>query len=317
MSECEKLIVALDRPSGDVDSKDPNAEMVRRVWGMLAERRRATGQTQPSVEYLRDDIQYFPPAPERNPQRLEARVFRLRKGDASQHKARFDELLAKSPLATQKVGVNFKGDLAEVHAPPELMGEVKKLLEPLGAEEIAAAPVSKEPAARVQPTRTVDQQLFELDLRVAELGLEKAEQDYARIEQLAKNSQISQTQVDAARYALAVAKIEVQRAKAKLQAASQSVATSAAAEPAQSEKAPPSRAAEMKLLELDLAEAKLTVEEAEEDLSRVRNLAAAGNAVARQELQQKQFAVERAKIQLQRIMVKLEATQSEASPERK
>jgi multidrug resistance efflux pump len=63
---------------------------------------------------------------------------------------------------------------------------------------------------------------------------------------------------------------------------------------------------ELKLLELDLAEAKLSVEEAEEDFARVQELKAR-NAITQQEVRQKQLQVERAKIQMQRIMIKLEA----------
>ena len=101
---------------------------VRKVIEVLDKR-----AANPSVE-LKDDGEVLPPGPERKPPAIEPRLFRLREGAAREHKARIDELLSRTPLATQKIAINFKGDLAEVYAPAELMADVRKLLEPLGAE---------------------------------------------------------------------------------------------------------------------------------------------------------------------------------------
>jgi hypothetical protein len=385
--ECEKLIVALDRSGPEIDPQDPNAEHVQKVWKLLAERRQ---QAVAPIGELKDDVQFFPPGPEHKSQYLVTRVYRLTKGNAREHKAKFDELLAKSPLAAHKIAVNFKGDVAEVYAPAELMGEVKKLLESLGAEEIAVAPPAERPV-RTQPATTkrhsvvvyrlqtalasggleklrqvltdkglqavlsapdgeaktirvesddsrvhtvvreflsnhgplevaeyVEQQpapaarppaatrgslqennqrLLELDLAQAKLEVDKAEKDLARIQRL----DVSQAEVDVARFALAAAQIQAQKAAARLEGSASVPAT--AADPARS---PVSKATEVKLLELDLAEAKLSLDAAELELARIQQLRER-NVVPDEEVQKQRFATERAKIQVQRIMVKLEA----------
>jgi multidrug resistance efflux pump len=272
------------------------------------------------------------------------------------------------------VSATFLGDMVEVIAPPELMDEVKKLLEQIGAKEIAGATrgdfaagsqrltavfrlqhaqaaavlqrlreLMKEGASKdvtieteratnsviisapepyfaelkqlVQsldkvpavPTRSVDRQLLELDLAQAKLELERADSDFTRVKKLEANKQVSQAEVAAAQYAVAAAQSQVQKAEAKLQG-SAAPATRTAANPlaarAASAAAPPSKATDVKLLELDLAEAKLSLDEAEHELSRVQQLRTK-NVITEQEVRPKQLAVERAKIQVARIMLKL------------
>lgn len=370
MLECQKLILALDRSGPDIDPKDPNAEHVRKVWKLLAERREhAAG---PIVE-LKDDVQYFRPGSSELTKSWEVRAFRLKLMTAEAAKKRFLALYSKSPLATQKIVANFSDDLVEVHAPAELMEEVRKLLEPLGVEEIARTTRAADPAAATKVTKVfrlrhteaipviqkigqmmkqeaagdvtlvpeggsnavivsapepyfkeieqviqmldkpadpaakddarpgsradVNRKLLELELAAAKLEVEKAEKDFARIQQV----DVSQAEVDAARIALATAQIQVQKAMARLEGGAP--ASAPAADP---DRAPVSRATEVKLLELDLAEAKLTLEAAESDLARIQQLRDR-NVVSEEEVSRKQLAAERAKIHVQRIMVRLEA----------
>ena len=213
---------------------------------------------------------------------MEARVFRMREGDAREHKARFDELLAKSPVATQKIAVNFKGDLAEVHAPAELMGAVAKIMEAIGAEKPGAETSTTVYRLRFVESATVADRLKEF---------------------LAKSSASdAKVAVDAATNSVIVAAQPQHHADIKK-------LITALDRPEENR----ALQTELKLLELDLAEAKLSVEEAEEEYSRVQELKAT-NSISQQEVRQKQLAVERAKIQLQRIMVKLEAAKSKAEP---
>ncbi len=328
----------------------------------------------PAPAHLHDDVQFFPPGPNELTKSWEVRSFRLKLTTAEEAKKRFDAAYAKSPLATQKIAANFKGDLVEVHAPAELMDEVRKLLEPLGVEEIARKIRAADPAAAPKVTKVfrlrhteaipviqkigllsspsgagdvtlvpdgdsnavivsapepyfkeieqviqmldkpvtdpaaeqprqaesrvdVNRKLLELELAAAKLEVEKAEQDFARIQKL----DVSQAEADAARIALAAAQIQVQKAVARLEGGAP--ASVPAADP---DRAPVSRATEVKLLELDLAEAKLTLEAAEADLSRIQQLRDR-NVIPEEEVSRKQLAAERAKIHVQRIMVRLEA----------
>jgi hypothetical protein len=236
-----------------------------------------------------------PPVPYRREQYFETRVYRMRDGDAREQKARFDELLAKSPVATQRIAVNFKGDLAEVHAPAELMGAVAKIMEAIGGARVGDAGGKAEggenPGA---PTTTTVYRLRHTEsATVAD-----------RLKEFLSRSAAPETKVavDAATNSVIVAAQPQHHADIKkLIAALDRPEENRALQ------------TELKLLELDLAEAKLSVEEAEEEYSRVQELKAA-NSISQQEVRQKQLAVERAKIQMQRIMIKLEAAKSKAEP---
>jgi multidrug resistance efflux pump len=155
--------------------------------------------------------------------------------------------------------------------------------------------------------------LLELDLAEAQLALDRAEKESARIEQLRATNAISQEQVDQKRFELAQAKILVQRATAKLQAGSPAVESRATAEPVG-----PSQRTEIRLLELDLADAKLAVEEAESELARMQQIQKQSPAaLSEQEIRKYQFQADRAKIQVQRIMIKLEGAKAEPQPARR
>jgi multidrug resistance efflux pump len=69
---------------------------------------------------------------------------------------------------------------------------------------------------------------------------------------------------------------------------------------------------EQRLLELDLADAKLAVEEAEAELARAEQIRKQSPAaISEPELRKYALQAERAKIQVQRIMVRLEAIKGE------
>ena len=142
------------------------------------------------------------------------------------------------------------------------------------------------------------------DVAEARLNLERAEKEFARVEKLKASNVISATQIDEKKYELELARIRLQRAEAKLYApASQATARLAA------EQGDNSRQTEVKLLELDLADSKLAVDEAESELQRADQLRKQSpSAISEQEIRKYQFQAERAKIQMQRIMIKLEAS---------
>jgi hypothetical protein len=79
-----------------------------------------------------------------------------------------------------------------------------------------------------------------------------------------------------------------------------------------------SQQTEIKLLELDLADAKLALEEAESELQRAEELRKQSpTAISEQEIRKYQFQAQRAKIQIQRIAIKLEAAKAEPQPARR
>jgi multidrug resistance efflux pump len=144
------------------------------------------------------------------------------------------------------------------------------------------------------------------------LELERAEKEFARVEQLKAAKAISQAEFDAKQYELERAKIQLRRAEAKLFAPA---ADGSAGTPKRGKL---SQQTEVKLLELDLADAKLAVEEAESELQRVDQLRKQSpSAVSEQEIRKYQFQADRAKIQMQRIMVKLEATRADSEPSKR
>ncbi len=410
-----------------------------------------------------------------DPTKFASRVFRIAGGDMRALAARFDELVAKSALAGQKVAANFKGDHIEVYAPAESMAEVTKLIQSLGGEPIGeAAPM---PPMRTRASRTAAQQagtgdpahlqgerdaraketadlkrqiellqrqveklqaatgtqimqqsykirhrkaaavaddlkvllseplangdvqltvddstnsifiqlpgkhvndfgrtvealdrtsppatnagqppneytqaiwralaekrnrlgagqqanplaaepaapvhaqqanwgVLTADVAEARLALERAEKEFARIEQLKARNAISETQFDEKKYELELAKIQLQRAEAKLYAA-----TPVAPPLAAPEKINVTQQTEARLLELDLAEAKLAVEVAEAEVEQadvIRKKNPGG--ISETEIRKYRLQAERAKIQMQRIMVKLEAVKTEEAGARK
>jgi len=194
-----------------------------------------------------------------------------------------------------------------------ILAERRKERADLGTEKLLSTRNALAPTNRNNSTHSAEVRLLELDLAEAQLALDRAEKESARIEQLRATNAISQEQVDQKRFELAQAKIQVQRATAKLQAGSPAVESRATAEPVG-----PSQRTEIRLLELDLADAKLAVEEAESELARVQQIQKQSPAaLSEQEIRKYQFQADRAKIQVQRIMIKLEAAKTEPQPARR
>jgi len=185
-----------------------------------------------------------------------------------------------------------------------------------GARATSSAPATgtprptANPAAQADP-RQVNWGLLTADVAEARLDLERAEKEFSRVEQLKAAKAISQAEFDAKQYDLERAKIQLRRAEAKLFAPA---ADGSAGTP---ERRKLSQQTEVKLLELDLADAKLAVEEAESELQRVDQLRKQSpSAVSEQEIRKYQFQTDRAKIQVQRIMIKLEAAKAESETPR-
>jgi hypothetical protein len=188
---------------------------------------------------------------------------------------------------------------------------VRRVLE--SRKRAAAQPPGDETrraANRSAPDPTQNPNLGELTADVAEarLELERAEKEYARVEQLRQRGAISDAQVDVMRFNLEKAKIQLQRAEARLHAPAP--AAPAANTAADSDKV--GKRTEVRLLELDLADAKLAIQEAETELQRAQELRERSpGGVSEQELRKYQFQAERAKIQMQRVMIRLEAAKED------
>ena len=149
------------------------------------------------------------------------------------------------------------------------------------------------------------------DVAEARLELERAEKANARVEQLKARGAISEAQVDEMRFNLEKAKIQLQRAESRLHAPA--LANTAPAIAADNAKV--SNRTEVRLLELDLAEAKLAVEEAEAHLAHVQQIKERNpGALSDQEFRTYTVAAERAKIQMQRVMIRLEAAKEGETP---
>lgn len=200
---------------------------------------------------------------------------------------------------------------------------VRKVLEAqarAGAEKERAAQSAGHDAGPPPPPRKVPAQQpgyphnwgeLTADVAEARLELERAEKANARVEQLKARGAISEAQVDEMRFNLEKAKIQLQRAESRLHAPA--LANTAPAIAADNAKV--SNRTEVRLLELDLAEAKLAVEEAEARLAHVQQIKERNpGALSDQEFRTYTVAAERAKIQMQRVMIRLEAAKEGETP---
>ena len=200
------------------------------------------------------------------------------------------DFLAKTPANDTAVEAEEASNSVLVSVQATYFDDVRRLIQSLD-----------QPAEN--PARQAEARLAELDLAEAKLALDRADKEWARIAELPKNNAISQAQVDQKQMELEHAKIQVQRALAKLQAAAPAAVLPPTAEPRDARSK-----TEVRLLELDLADAKLAVEEAESELARAEQIEKQSpGTISEQEIRRNRFQAERAKIQVQRIMVKLEA----------
>ncbi|MCI0357269.1 MAG: hypothetical protein L0211_02135 [Planctomycetaceae bacterium] len=180
----------------------------------------------------------------------------------------------------------------------------------LGKEKPLPPPSALKPATD-PPTRAHAQQVnwgeLTADVAEARLDFERAEKEFARVEQLKSNGAISAEQVDQKKYELEKARIQLQRAEARLYAPALT-AVDAASTPATVERGGLSQATELRLLELDLAEAKLAVEVAETEFQYADEIRKKNpGAISETEIRKYRLQADRARIQMERIKVKLEA----------
>jgi|GEM_PF-6770891 len=182
----------------------------------------------------------------------------------------------------------------------------KTLADRRRASEPAAAPGPQPPVTDpISPVHPGNPNwgLLTADVAEARLELERAEKEFARVEQLKAKKVISEEQFDQKRFELERAKIQLQRAESKLFAPAQVAQSTPMVE-----RASVGQGTEIRLLELDLADAKLALDEAESDLQRGEQLRKQdAGSISEQEIRKYQFQAERAKIQVQRITIKLEA----------
>jgi beta-lactamase regulating signal transducer with metallopeptidase domain/multidrug resistance efflux pump len=196
-----------------------------------------------------------------------------------------------------------------VSARQDQLAEVRKLIEALDRPDPRGGPQAAQPAAQA-PTPTLDRSLLKAELDEARLEVERAQKDFARVQQLHAAKAVSQEQMDLKLFELERAKIQLRKAEAKLQAPATSAQPAAVLPPA-----PGSDETQVRLLELELEEAKLGLAEAESELQRVAELREKSPGVISQaELRKLQFQADRAKIQYQKVMVRLESAKERLQP---
>jgi hypothetical protein len=295
-------------------------------------RAKETAELKRQVELLQQEVAKLQAA---TGTRLVLRTYQIRQRKADDVAADLRDLL-REPLsnADMKLSVDATKNSVIIQAAEKHADEVGKIvsaldrpgtpIDPNKPEDALAQHLQKtladrrrasEPAAAPGPQPPVTDPISPLhpgnpnwglltaDVAEARLELERAEKEFARVEQLKAKKVISEEQFDQKRFELERAKIQLQRAESKLFAPAQVAQSTPMVE-----RASVGQGTEIRLLELDLADAKLALDEAESDLQRGEQLRKQNaGSISEQEIRKYQFQAERAKIQVQRITIKLEA----------
>ena len=226
---------------------------------------------------------------------------------AAKEFARIEQLRAANGVSQQELDAR---QIALAQAKIEVARAEAKLE---AAKAAASQGTPTRPAASVADPQ-VSWGALRADVDEARLELQRAEQDWRRVEQLKAKGLIANNQVDQSQFDLEKARINLRRAEAKLHEDLAARNQPTAGSPQRSA----SSQIEIRLLELDVDEAKLALEDAEVRLAhaatqRVKSPSSLSGA----EFQSCRVNVDRAKIQLQRAQIKLEAAKAAAAtPER-
>ena len=288
-ADIQKAIEQLDRSDEDLRGDDPIAQVMRKV---LQER---PVRMPPASDPTRQiDLRLL---------ELDLEQAKLAYETVAKEFARVEQLRADGAVSQQE------RDARQV-AVAQAQIDVRRAEAKLEAARAVIPSATSTTAAPVSPQH-INREALTADVAQARLDLERAEKEFARIVKLKADNGISEAQFDAKQYELERAKIQLRKAEAMLSGVKAQADPQPAARPT-----PAKSQADVRLLELDLAEAKVVLDVAEAELAQAEEINnKSPNAVSQPELRKYRAAIERAKIQLQRAQIKLEAAKEGAAPQ--